>query len=226
MEESKGKRFTNWIQDSLQAIIIIMITLLILFFLIYSYSKKSSNEGAIVDDKAQQEEIIDEIPVDEARDNDSRNKANDTEAVKPESTTNRTSENDQTQTTVSPTENSTKNADRGKGPSTETEIKNNNSQQKDGEITVTANYGDSLTHLARKATAQYISENNVEGLTPAHKIYIEDSLQKDVSNRTVAPGTSVSFSNESIDTAIQSAKNLNNIQLQNLNVYTNYVSGL
>ncbi len=239
MEESKGKKFSNWMQDNLQAIIIIAIALFILFFLIYSYSKKSNTKETIVDDKDQQEEVIDEIPTD-SKGNDSISEAATTNSVKTESTdansantestnsesTDANSKDAQSEETTSPTNESPENINTGKGPSTtKVEISNDN-QQKDGAITVTADYGESLTHLARKATAQYISENNVENLTPAHKIYIEDTLQKNVLNKTVTPGTSVSFSNNSISSAINSANSLNDYQLQNLNSYANHVSGL
>lgn len=225
MEESKGKKFSNWMQDNLQAIIIIAIALFILFFLIYSYSKKSNTEDTLVDDKDQQEEVIYEIPAD-TENNDSTSETATTNSTNTEST-DANSENNQGSKTTSPTNEYPENIDRGKGPSTtKVEISNETQQKKDGEITVTAGYGDSLTHLARKATAQYISKNNVEGLTPAHKVYVEDSLQRSVSNKTVTPGTSVSFSNESISSAINSANSLNDYQLQNLNGYANYVSGL
>ncbi len=224
MEESKGKKFSNWMQDNLQAIIIIAIALFILFFLIYSYSKKSNTKETIVDENGQQEEIIDEIPTD-SENNDSTSETATTNSATTEST-DANSENNQRAETTSPTNESPENIDRGKGPTTDKVEISNDNQQTDGEITVTAGYGESLTHLARKATAQYISENNVEGLTPAHKIYIEDTLQRSVLNKTVTPGTSVSFSNESISSAINSANSLNDYQLQNLNSYANHVSGL
>ena len=225
MEESKKQKFSNWMQDNLQAIIIIAIALFVLFFLIYSYSKKSNNEEATVNDKDQQEEVISEIPADTDK-NDSSSESVDSNSNNTESSTTNSNDNQTTKTT-SPND-YPENIDRGKGPYNTTQTETTKSQQykKDGVITVTASYGESLTHLARKATAQYISENNVQGLTPAHKIYIEDTLRRSVSNKSVTPGTSVSFSNESISSAINSAKSLNDYQLQHLNGYARYVSGL
>lgn len=212
MEESKGKKFTNWLQDSLQAIIVIIIALFILFFLIYSYAKKSNHKEAMIDnDNAKKEELLAEIPADE-NGNSKEELVNNSENSKKDSLNN--------QDVV--------NVDRGKGPSSssvETE-KQSQSYKTEGGINIEVSRGDSLTTLARKVTAQYISENNVEDLTPAHKIYIEDYLQKKEKNKTVNVGDSVSFSNDSINLAIQSAKSLNARQLQHLNIYANHVKGL
>lgn len=233
MEESKRKKFSNWMQDNLQAIIIIAIALFILFFLIYSYSKKSNTEDAIVDDKDQQEEVIDEIPSDESG---TENDTNSSEIADSNSTENESTNTTDTsvannqnvdtdETSTSTTDSSSESVDRGKGPYT-TETTTNQSRNEEGVTTVTASYGESLTHLARKATAQYISENNVQGLTPAHKIYIEDYLRRSVPSKNITPGVSVSFSNKSISNAIDSAKSLNDYQLQHLNGYAKHVSNL
>lgn len=234
MEESKGKKFSNWMQDNLQAIIIITIALFILFFLIYSYSKKSNTEDAIVDDKDQQEEVIDEIPSDESRTENDTNSSEIADSNSTENglinTTNSNLANNQNvdtdATSTSTTDSSSENVDRGKGPYTTETTATNQSRNEEGVTTVTASYGESLTHLARKATAQYISENNVQGLTPAHKIYIEDYLRRSVPSKNITPGVSVSFSNKSISNAIDSAKSLNDYQLQHLNGYAKHVSNL
>jgi outer membrane biosynthesis protein TonB len=96
--------------------------------------------------------------------------------------------------------------------------------QKDGVIVVVAVHGDSTTTLARKAAADYISTNNIGGLTPAHKIYIEDYIRKATSAQNIYPGTEIAFSNDLINSAIESSRTLTDAQLQNLDRYAQNVS--
>jgi len=100
------------------------------------------------------------------------------------------------------------------------------SGQKEGVIVVVAISGDSATTLARKATAEYIRKNNVSGLTPAHKIYMEDYMRKATTTPTIHPGTEIEFSYNLINAAADSAQNLTDAQLQNLNTYAQNVSVL
>ncbi len=97
-------------------------------------------------------------------------------------------------------------------------------QQKDGVIIVVAIPGDSTTTLARKATADYISRNNIGGLTPAHKIYIEDYMRKTKGTQNIHPGTELEFSNDLINSAIEKSRALTDAQLQNLDRYAQNVS--
>ncbi len=97
-------------------------------------------------------------------------------------------------------------------------------RQKDGVIVVVAIKGDSTTTLARKAAADYINTNNVGGLTPAHKIYIEDYMRKATSAQSIHPGTEIAFSNDLINNAIESSLTLTDAQLQNLDRYAQNVS--
>jgi outer membrane biosynthesis protein TonB len=97
-------------------------------------------------------------------------------------------------------------------------------RQKDGVIVVVAIKGDSTTTLARKAAADYINTNNVGGLTPAHRIYIEDYMRKATSAQSIHPGTEIAFSNDLISNAIESSRTLTDAQLQNLDKYAQNVS--
>ncbi|MEA3323154.1 MAG: hypothetical protein U9Q12_02935, partial [Patescibacteria group bacterium] len=97
-------------------------------------------------------------------------------------------------------------------------------QQKDGVIIVVAIPGDSTTTLARKAAADYISGNNISGLTPAHKIYIEDYMRKAKGTQNIYPGTELAFSNDLINSAIEKSRALTDTQLQNLDRYAQNVS--
>ncbi len=90
-----------------------------------------------------------------------------------------------------------------------------------------AQKGDGLTHLARKALADYLAKNPDSQLTVAHKIYIEDALRKAVGHKGgVHVGTEVSFSKDLIQKTIEQAKNLNERQLQNLQKYVPLVPSL
>jgi hypothetical protein len=89
----------------------------------------------------------------------------------------------------------------------------------------TAQKGDGMTHLARRALKDYISRTGVgQDLTPEHKIYIEDYLVKKTGAKDLLIGEKVSFSSELIQEAIQKAKELNSNQLENLKQYSALVT--
>lgn len=91
----------------------------------------------------------------------------------------------------------------------------------------TAGKGDGLTVLARRATANYLEKSPDSALTKEHKIYIEDYLRKNVGHKGgVRVGSSVEFSKELVQKAIEQSKNLNDKQLKNLQKYSVRVSSL
>jgi len=91
----------------------------------------------------------------------------------------------------------------------------------------TAEKGEGITHLARKALKEYLRDNQVNfNLTPEHKIYIEDYLQKKTGNQWLKIGEKVSFSNELISEAINRSQQLTSQQLENLTQYSNLVPNL
>lgn len=91
----------------------------------------------------------------------------------------------------------------------------------------TAGKGDSLTVLARRATANYLEKNQDSSLTKEHKIFIEDYLRKAVGQKGgVRVGTSVEFSKDLVQKAIEQSKQLNEKQLKNLQKYSARVSSL
>ena len=101
------------------------------------------------------------------------------------------------------------------------------SQETDGSFVETAGRGDSQTKLARRALANYLEKNPDSGLTVEHKIYIEDYLRKNSGFKgKVNIGTSVEFSKDLVNRAIESSKTLNNKQLQNLHKYAVRVPSL
>ena len=101
------------------------------------------------------------------------------------------------------------------------------SQETEGSFIEAASRGDGTTHLARRALANYLEKNPDSELTPEHKIYIEDYLRKHIGYKgQVRVGTSVEFSKQLIQDAIDQSKNLNDAQLKNLHKYAVLVPSL
>jgi hypothetical protein len=95
------------------------------------------------------------------------------------------------------------------------------SRETEGSFVETATGGEGLTHLARKAAANYLEKNTDSTLTAEHRIYIEDYLRKKVGHEGgVKIGTSVEFSKDLIRDAITQSKTLNEWQLKNLEQYS------
>jgi hypothetical protein len=92
---------------------------------------------------------------------------------------------------------------------------------------VTAQKGEGITHLARRALAEYLTdEGNGEDLTKEHKIYIEDYLQNRTGTEWLQLGETKSFSENLIEEAIDASKNLNDNQLENLEQFSELVPSL
>jgi hypothetical protein len=101
------------------------------------------------------------------------------------------------------------------------------SKETESSFVETAGKNDSLTVLARRATANYLEKNQDSSLTKEHKIYIEDFLRKNVGQKGgVHTGTSVEFSKDLVQKAIEKSKTLNDKQLKNLQKYSARVSTL
>lgn len=101
------------------------------------------------------------------------------------------------------------------------------SQETENAFVETAGKGDGSTVLARRALANYLEKNQDSALTAEHKIYIEDFLRKNVSHKgSVHAGTSVEFSKDLIQKAIEKSKTLNDRQLKNLHKYAVRVPSL
>jgi hypothetical protein len=101
------------------------------------------------------------------------------------------------------------------------------SQETESAFVETAGRSDSLTTLARHATADYLEKNPDSSLTKEHKIYIEDYLRKNVGSKGhVRVGTSVEFSKDLVKQAIEQSKKLSSGQLKNLEKYSARVASL
>lgn len=101
------------------------------------------------------------------------------------------------------------------------------SQETGSSFVETAGKGDGTTVLARRAAANYLEKNPDSALTKEHKIYIEDYLRKNVGHKGgVHVGTTVEFSKDLVQKAIEQSKTLNEGQLKNLQKYSARVSSL
>jgi len=91
----------------------------------------------------------------------------------------------------------------------------------------TAEKGEGITHLARRALKEYLSENSQDfDVTPEHKIYIEDYLTKQKGGHWMKIGETMEFSGTSIQEAIDEAEILSPEQLENLTQYSQLVPSL
>lgn len=88
----------------------------------------------------------------------------------------------------------------------------------------TADFGEGITHLARKALKEYLGEHQDINLTPEHKIYIEDYIQNHIGDRWLQLGEEIDISEDLIVEAINNAQKLTPEQLQNLQQYSALVA--
>lgn len=94
-------------------------------------------------------------------------------------------------------------------------------------FTETAQKGDGITHLARRALAKYLEKTGGDAeLNKEHKIFIEDYLQNRTGTEALEINESRSFSKNLIEQAIQASKNLTPEQLQKIAPYASLVSSL
>ena len=85
----------------------------------------------------------------------------------------------------------------------------------------TAQKGDGVTHMARRATTRYLNEN-APGyeLTNEHRIYVEDYLKDHIAKRGIKPGDQITISDQLMKDAVDAAGQLSAKQLHNLTKYT------
>ncbi len=232
---------SDWFQDNLRIIISIGIVAL-LIFAIYSYSKRNSRTDVVVDDSQIEEvamtsqdknnsdinEIIDEIKDEEIEKTDIVSTDNATEQNETKESIQKRAKEEAQQAAQEKKENEKTAVEQDQQSAKEVvkEVIESRSRQKEGVTVVIAVPGDSKTTMARKATAEYITANNITGLTPAHKIYIEDYIQKATNATGIHSGTEIDFSNTLINSAIEQSRTLTSNQITHLNKYAQNVSGL
>lgn len=89
----------------------------------------------------------------------------------------------------------------------------------------TAESGDGITHLSRRATQRYLSENAVGWeVTKEHRIYVEDYIKDRIGSKKLALGESMTIPFEVITEALEVARTLTPSQLENLSQYTHVLT--
>lgn len=88
-----------------------------------------------------------------------------------------------------------------------------------------AQAGDGITHLARRATTRWLSENQA-GYTVSneHRIFIEDYIQNGTGTQGLAVGETMTVTYDMIAEAVAAAGQLNDGQLNNLAQYTHVLT--
>jgi len=84
-----------------------------------------------------------------------------------------------------------------------------------------ANPGEGVTHLARKAAARWVEENQTDyDISKEHLVYIEDYIKDSMGSQPLTLGEEKEISFDLIAEAVGSAKDLSETQLKNLSKYT------
>lgn len=208
----KNSTYQNW-QTILVALIVLIVGVSA-----YNYNQKTGTDST---DTTKQEEAAktEEAKTEEAKTEEAattENKEENAEATDQAATT-----QEQTPAVTTPTtDNAAKQTEETKTPETNTNTTNAvESTGKD--YKVVAVKGEGITHLARKALNQYLSENNDGTLTASHKVYIEDYLKHKIGSQGIGIGHTETISKVSIEGAIAASKKLSQSQLDNLKKYTN-----
>jgi hypothetical protein len=88
-----------------------------------------------------------------------------------------------------------------------------------------AQAGDGVTHLARRATDRWLSENQADySVSAEHRIFIEDYIQNQLGGEPLELGGSKTISFDLIKEAVTAAGQLNEQQLQNLSQYVSVLN--
>lgn len=91
----------------------------------------------------------------------------------------------------------------------------------------TAQEGEGITHLARRALKNYLQDNPQSfQVSPEHKVYIEDYLAKKMGGQTLKLGQTVEFSDDLLKEAIQEAEMLSPQQIENLGQFSQLAPSL
>lgn len=204
-EEEKIGSIRHWVEENFR-LIISMVIVIALGAIIYSYSQRAKESTVVFNNNETptQEQVL----VDDQE--DSQN-----------------SHEDSTEVSTAPTEDSKSEESPKEEPIKPETTSMETSKETSDAFVAVAVKGNGMTHLARRALADYLAKNPDSQLTPAHKIYIEDALRKSVSHTGgVHVGTEVSFSKDLIQNTIGQSKTLSEQQLNNLQKYVVLVPSL
>lgn len=99
----------------------------------------------------------------------------------------------------------------------------NNADKND--ITQTAQRGEGMTHLARRAVKGYLEQNG-KTLTSEQKIYAEDYIRKNTPTQKLKTGQNITFSKAVVKTAVEKSEKLTERQIKNLGKFVPLVKNL
>ncbi len=228
---SKGGKFKNWLQDNIRIILSVLIVATIAVG-IYSYSNRQVETVAdngqekvnlAGEVKGGEEGVVTVEGQGEKKKKEEKKNSSQKLSVEEKKETEKAAEAKQK------TEEGKK-SQQAEGQAVKRVQKEENknvSEETEHSFLETASAGDSLTTLARRALKDYLAKNPVEGLTPEHKIYIEDYLRRHVNHSSrVLVGEKISFSKDLIAQAVKASQNLSDTQLKNLHKYVVRVSNL
>ena len=91
-----------------------------------------------------------------------------------------------------------------------------------GEVVLTATSGEGVTHLARKAVAQFATATGTE-LSAEQKLYAEDYLKDLKGSFLLEAGDELTFTATEVEEAVNEALTLEAWEIQNLSQYTQNV---
>ncbi len=226
MEEDDDRTFGEWLQDNLRIIISVIIVLLLALG-IYSYSKRSQDaqiamtgDDVITTDSADADTDDGILAQIGNAVKDTANKAVDTTADVAKKTAQVAKDATGSISATDDAMNKTVASNASQQDSSQKASMTSEDKEVSDAFIMVARSGDGKTHLARRALSGYLAQNSVEGLTGAHKVYIEDYLQKAVGGSSLLTlGEEVRFSKDLIKQAIERSQNLTEAQLTNLQRY-------
>ncbi|MFZ2154329.1 MAG: hypothetical protein WAV16_03815 [Candidatus Moraniibacteriota bacterium] len=207
-EPTTLQKVKEWTQENLRIIVSVLVVFLIASS-IYSYSKRGAENTQLANEDSEIENILTDLSEEE----DSAKVATDDE-----SKDSATVDNKDTAVKEAAPKAEEKPAVAAKPADTQ---KFSESKETENSFVEVAQRGEGTTHLARRALAHYLEKNSDSSLTAEHKVYIEDYLRKNISQKGhLSMGTSAEFSKDLIKQAIGASKNLNDAQLKNLQKYS------
>jgi hypothetical protein len=242
-EEEEGG-FKTWLQDNIRIILAVLIVVAIAVGL-YSYSQRVPEPGEEGQETAQQEEGQEgeeEVSVTEETDGQEDEVVTENGDVAISGDDQESGDQVEVGNGVA-TEGQQQAQGKGKGQTTgkggwtveeeqeamesmEEQTTSQSTHNSGEAITVTAQQGDSITTMARRALAEYLNQTGETGLNAQHKVFVEDYLRKRASQQRVSVGEEISFSKSMIQQGIQEAKNLNQSQLSYLERFSSRVPNL
>lgn len=109
--------------------------------------------------------------------------------------------------------------------SEEVATENTDIQKSETQITIKANAGDGVTHLARRAVAEYSKDKEIT-LSKEQKIYAETVLKNKYYKHHLNPSQEVTFELSDLEETIQKAQNLSEKEIKAWSKYSHLVPSL